>query len=372
MLSANFSTGPVALSPAVRAALAAPPISHRSAEFVSLLAETREQLRSLVRAKHIGIFCGSGTLANEVVAQQLKRLPGRGLILVNGEFGERLQGLAQRAALALDVVAFPWGHAFDLARVRETLSARNDYAWIWTVATETSTGVANEIAALKSVAREFGLRLCLDCMSAIGVVPLDLSDVYLASASSGKGLASIAGLALVFAQASGRACASGPASLDLALHSNEESVAFTLPSPLLAALNASLCELTTDSVARYARIARHDRWLRQTLAPEFEIVGEHASESGVITFALPDRIGSQRLGERLRKRGMEIGFESAYLRERGWLQCALMGRYSELALRRLPMLLRSECAELRSRSLNDTPTALPHFSLREQFARDST
>jgi aspartate aminotransferase-like enzyme len=344
LLKANFSTGPVALSQTVREALAAPSMSHRSAQFTSLVAETRTRLRALVRAKHIGILCGGGTLANEVVAQQLKRFPGRGLILTNGEFGERLRGLAERASLAFDTFALPWGHAFDATRIREQLRKRDDYTWLWTVATETSTGLANDLDLLKSIAREFALHLCLDCMSAIGVVQLDLSDVYLASASSGKGLSSVAGIALVFAQEEPRSCEQAPASLDLALHVNERAVAFTLPSPLVAALRASLGELIAEGETRYERIARHDRWLRQSIAATFEIIGEYERASGVVTIALPQHLNAQHIGEQLRAQHVEIGFESGYLREQRWIQCALMGRYSQLALRRLALLLRAACA----------------------------
>jgi aspartate aminotransferase-like enzyme len=276
-----------------------------------------------------------------------------------------LQGLASRAGLDFDVLALPWGSALDSARIRATLGTRGGYAWLWSVATETSTGVANNIDNLKSIAREFDVRLCLDCMSAIGMVPLDLSDVYLASASSGKGLASVAGIALVFAQEDPAINHDAPASLDLALHLRDCEVSFTMPSPLLAALHASLGELIAEGSTRYARIERHDQWLRRAVAHTFRLIGEHSRASGVITLALESSMDSQLLGERLREHGVEIGFESAYLRERRWIQCALMGRYSELTLRRLPQLMQSSRQAPGSNALDKTPAALSHFAFGE-------
>ena len=44
---------------------------------------------------------GGGTLANDVVGYQISLLPGRGLILSNGEFGDRLIGQAKRLGLFL-------------------------------------------------------------------------------------------------------------------------------------------------------------------------------------------------------------------------------------------------------------------------------
>jgi len=63
---------------------------------------------------------------------------------------------------------------------------------------ETSTGVLNNLATLKSICSEKKIKLCLDCISSIGTVPVDLSGVYLASCVSGKALASFPGLSMVF------------------------------------------------------------------------------------------------------------------------------------------------------------------------------
>ena len=43
-----------------------------------------------------------------------------------------------------------------------------------------------------------GVKLCLDGISAIGTLPVDLSGVYLASCSSGKGLRAYPGVSMVF------------------------------------------------------------------------------------------------------------------------------------------------------------------------------
>jgi aspartate aminotransferase-like enzyme len=58
-------------------------------------------------------FCpGSGTLANDAIAAQLSLLDGRGLVLSNGEFGERLIDHARRFGLSFDVLKIEWGEAF--------------------------------------------------------------------------------------------------------------------------------------------------------------------------------------------------------------------------------------------------------------------
>ena len=95
----NFLPGPVGIAAPVRAALARPPVSHRSAAFVRDFQATRRALCALMGARDVQILMGSGTLANEVVAATLSHEPGNGLILSNGEFGERLVDHATRFGL---------------------------------------------------------------------------------------------------------------------------------------------------------------------------------------------------------------------------------------------------------------------------------
>jgi len=58
----------------------------------------------------VQILSGSGTLANDVVAARLSLLEGsRGLILSNGEFGDRLLDHARRARLNFATLRLPWG-----------------------------------------------------------------------------------------------------------------------------------------------------------------------------------------------------------------------------------------------------------------------
>src|SRR5215469_10141429 len=102
----NFLPGPVAIRREVRRAFEQAPESHRGDSFKKDFKATKETLCELTRAKNVEIFMGSGTLANDIVAAQLSQLDGHGLILSNGEFGERLVDHAHRFGLAFDTLAF--------------------------------------------------------------------------------------------------------------------------------------------------------------------------------------------------------------------------------------------------------------------------
>src|SRR5207248_1146340 len=161
---------------------------HRGSDFIDLYEKVRAQLSAITGSRNVAILNGSGTLANEVVAATLAAEPRtHGLLLVNGEFGQRLAGQAARFGLSFETLTWPWGEPWDLDAVEKRV--RGDgrrIDWLWGVHQESSTGVLNDLAGLVEVARRGGCRVCVDCISSLGATPLDLREVYLATGATGK------------------------------------------------------------------------------------------------------------------------------------------------------------------------------------------
>lgn len=332
---ANFLPGPVAVHADVSTAFARPAISHRGEAFRVLLSGVREKLAALARAAHAEVLVGSGTLANDAVGGQLRLLDQPGLVLANGEFGERLADHARRWGLDAVVHRRGWGEPFDLAAIGRELDARTGVAWLWAVHHETSTGMLNDLGGLRALCAERGLRLCLDCVSSFGTVPLDLRGVHLAAAASGKGLAAYPGLALVLsAERPTPAPAVLPRYLDLGLYAENDGVAFTHSSNLVAALAAALPRATT---ARFARIAAAATRLRASLlgAGLVPVTGEAHASPAIVTLAVPAELDSRQVARRLEERGWLVSHASGYLIRRNWIQVALMGEFDDAALDRL-------------------------------------
>ena len=153
----NFLPGPVNISPPVRAALMEPPISHRGKPFMDKLACIRQRLCALTNAPDVQILLGSGTLANDVVGGQLRLLNQPGLVLVNGEFGERLVDHARRLGLSFQTHRVPWGETFDWSRVAAALAGYPEAGWLWAVHCETSTGVVTRLDRLCEISRLHGV-----------------------------------------------------------------------------------------------------------------------------------------------------------------------------------------------------------------------
>jgi aspartate aminotransferase-like enzyme len=329
--------GPVAVVEPVRRALVGPPVSHRSEAFEEALVRTKRLLRDLVGARHVQILVGTGTLANDVVAAQLSLAGGRGLILTNGEFGDRLVDHAGRLGLAHEVHRPESGEIFERDPLERALDRGAGIEWLWAVHCETSTGVLNDLDMLRDVCGRRGVRLCLDAVSSIGTVPVDLRDVVLASGVGGKGLGAYPGLAMVFHDQPVRPAPGAlPRYLDLGLYAEAAGVPFTHSSNLLSALEAALLDLRPER--RFGEIARLAGWLRRELRERGLVIvapDAHASPA-VITVALPRGIDSGRAGRELEKAGFLLGYRSAYLLRRNWIQIGLMGACAREDL--LPLL----------------------------------
>ncbi|HSB69630.1 MAG TPA: aminotransferase class V-fold PLP-dependent enzyme, partial [Candidatus Methylomirabilis sp.] len=286
-LTVNLLPGPVKIHPSVRATFARRSVSHRSRDFVHDFQEIRQRLCKLVNASHVVVLLGSGTLANDAVAAQLSVARERGLILRNGEFGERLVEQARRFGLSFRVLTARWGCGLPYATVRRSLGEDRSIRWLWAVHCETSTGVLNDLPRLKELAREADIRLCLDCISSIGTVPVNLAGVHLATGVSGKGLASYPGLSFVFHQHPIGASAVLPRYLDLGAYAESRGVPFTTSSNLVYALGQSLTRFGSSDgkgpsspAAVYQAKAVLARWLR----PRLEALG--------LTILAPEAIAS--------------------------------------------------------------------------------
>ncbi len=334
----NLLPGPIYLTPAVQTALSAKPVSHRAEAFEQLIKRTRGMLCELTGAPAVAIAMGSGTLANDLVAGQLMQIPGRGLILCNGEFGRRLADHASRLRLDFETVEAPWGEPFDEGALRRALATGAPKAWLWAVHAETSTGVLNDLEMLKRVAREWRVSLCLDCVSALGVVPCDLRGVALASGVSGKGLRSMAGLALVFHDGNlpPPVCAP-PRYLDLRLYL-ASGVPFTLSSNLLAMLSIAVETLNAD--ARCKEVRETSDWLcGKLLEAGVKPLAAASRFPGAITIPVPPHVNACALGKALQREGWLLSFQSDYLVERNWIQICLLGPVTRANLEPLPARL---------------------------------
>jgi aspartate aminotransferase-like enzyme len=347
---ACYLPGPVDVHQEVRKAFESGPVSHRSDGFMADFRSTKRMLCELTKAKHVEILLGSGSLANDAICAQLTLLNAPGLILSNGEFGDRLLDHATRQGLEFEVYQIGWGDPLDYAEIRRRLEQNPKLRWVWGVHCETSTGILNELDTLRQLCAGKDVKLCLDCISSIGTVAVDLTGVYLASCVSGKALASYPGLSMVFYNHELTPAPKAlPRYLDLGYYRAQAGIPFTHSSNLIFALQKALNRIEWSE--KFAQIAEVGTRLRgrlrevglQILAPD-----AHAAPA-VFTIALPSDVSSKTIGGLLKRAGCLLSYNSGYLLQRNWIQICLMGEWPRDHLETLPDMLAELVARRRAR-----------------------
>ncbi len=340
----SFMPGPVSLPAAVRTAFCSEPVSHRAAQFVEDVQRLKRILCERVNARYVELFFGSATLANEALAAQLTLLPGRGVMLANGEFGSRLVEQARCWQLDIEAYESEWGKPFDYAALEERFARNGDIGWLWFTHCETSTGMLNDLDRLKDLCARYGVRCCVDCISSIGAVPIDLSGIYLATGASGKALGSYAGLGMVFYNEPVAPSPQVPRYLDIGYYAARNGVPFTLMSNLVYALAAALEIFDADYYAGVARLARQVRSALRNMG--LNLIAADVSIPTVTTIALPPQVNSVALGDALLKAGYELSYKSRYLVERNWIQICLMGEHAPQTVRAMLAAFRAQVEHL--------------------------
>lgn len=316
----NFLPGPVLVSNEVEQAFRKTTISHRSIDFINEMKAVRTKLCELVHAKNAQLIVGTGTLANDLVAAQIKKLPGKGLIMANGEFGYRLIDHAERMGLKHYTLKKEWHDGVSIEEIEDFLKTHRDVSWIWTVHCETSTGYLYDLHRIIELTKKHQIKLCVDACSSVGIVPIDFKDVYLASTVSGKGLGSYPGLAIVFHKEPVVPNNEIPRYLDLGQYAVADSIPYTHSSSLVSALHEAVNKVDVENRHILANSAR-----KMLTSAGYMVLGNEGYSPGILTIALPDFLSSQDIGDKLRENGIIISYESHYLRERNWIQFAFMG-----------------------------------------------
>jgi len=132
------------------------------------------------------------------------------------------------------------------------------------------------------------------------------------------------------------------------LYSRNEQPPFSQSSNWLRALRAAL--RARDSVIPSPDIVHDARWLRgQLRAGGAEIlVRDSESSPAVTTVVLPAEMTSDKVGSELAEAGLGVSYQSAYLRDRNWIQICLMANYRRDAIAPLA----SSLVSLLSRSIS--------------------
>ena len=193
--------GPSPVEPRVARAMTTPSLSHLDPAMMSMLDAIRERLGRIFRVGE-GAFTfaisGTGTSGMETAVVNLTRPGSRAVVVVTGYFGDRLAQMFSLYGATVTRLEVEWGRACEPAQLESflrTLSSPPDIVAM--VHGETSTGVLNPVTDLCRLASAAGAMTIVDCVTSLGVHPIDVSAwgadaVY---SCTQKGLGAPSGLA---------------------------------------------------------------------------------------------------------------------------------------------------------------------------------
>ncbi len=171
-----LGSGPCNMHPRVLLAMAEVNQGHRDPDMVNALADVRAMLRAVFQTRNelTVAIAGTGSAAMEAALVNGCERGERAVIAVNGQFGERLVTVAERAGADVVRVDSPWGQAVSAAAVRDTLKRVGGAKVVALVHGETSTGVLNPVPDVARVAHEYGALFILDTVSSLGGEEVDV------------------------------------------------------------------------------------------------------------------------------------------------------------------------------------------------------
>jgi aspartate aminotransferase-like enzyme len=173
-----FTPGPTPLLLEAQLRALTMTLHHRTDAFRTLMRETLENLKYYFNTQNdVILFASSGTGAMEGAISNLLSPGDRVLIGTAGKFGERWVQLAKAYGIEAVVVEAPYGHAVPISEMKKHLETGGPFRAVFIQATESSTGVRNDVEALgKIVSAMPECCLVVDAITGLGTTELHPGD----------------------------------------------------------------------------------------------------------------------------------------------------------------------------------------------------
>ena len=333
--------GPSNAYPEVLKALSRPVLGHLDPEFLSLLDETSERLRSVFKTSNALTLpiSGTGSAGMEACFVNLLEPGDIAIVGVNGVFGERMCEVARRCGAEVVRVDAPWGDPIDPQQLLDACAANPRARVLAVVHAETSTGVESEIAPLK-VLQETDTLLLVDTVTGLGGVAVNVDEWGIDACYSGTqkclgvppGLSPVTFSPRAVERIKSRSIPPQSWYLDLGLIGDYVGAArkyhHTAPTSMIAALHAGLGVLLDEGLeASWARHRLVGEQLQTALVERgFKLIARDGYRLPQLTAAwLPEGSDEAALRRALLDRwGIEVGGGLGVFAGKAW-RVGLMG-----------------------------------------------
>lgn len=171
--------GPSPVDDRILRALARPTVGHLDPQFLAVMDEVNQGLRTVFGTANALTFpvSGTGSAAQEAAMVNLLEPGDTAIVGVNGVFGGRLAEMARRAGATVIPVEAEWGRIVEPQQVADALKAHPGARVVAVVLAETSTGVWQPLDEIGALVRGTETLLVVDAVTALAGIPVEVDRV---------------------------------------------------------------------------------------------------------------------------------------------------------------------------------------------------
>ena len=192
-----FTPGPTPVLEEIRMAMSQPTIHHRTPEFEAIFKNTREKLLSLFQTKEVIMIASSGTGAME--ASVINFTEKKALTINAGKFGERFGKICQAQNIPYTELKYEWNTPASVEDITKAINEDVQIDAVFIQVCESAGGLRHPVEAIAKAVKAINkdIMIVADGITAVGVEPIDTSDIDVLISGSQKALMLPPGLAML-------------------------------------------------------------------------------------------------------------------------------------------------------------------------------
>lgn len=149
-------------------------------EYKAITQEIRKNLLELAHVTEedytVVLMQGSGTFGVESVLTSVIGEEDKLLIIANGAYGERMEGIAKHAKIPYVIHHEVYYKVPDAEKIAEILETNPDITHVSMVHSETTSGIFNDIESVTKVVKSKNKTMIIDAMSSFGGVDIPVGE----------------------------------------------------------------------------------------------------------------------------------------------------------------------------------------------------
>lgn len=192
-----FTPGPTPVLEDVRFSMSQPTIHHRTPEFEAIFSDTREKLKNIFQTKEVLMIASSGTGAME--AAVINFTQKKALTINAGKFGERFGKICQANNIPFRELKYEWNVPTSKEDILQALDDEKDIDVLFIQVCESAGGLRHPVEEISKAVKALGrdIMIVADGITAVGVEPIDTSDIDVLISGSQKAFMLPPGLAML-------------------------------------------------------------------------------------------------------------------------------------------------------------------------------